>query len=117
MMPKYGDDEDMLNEALKGAGAGGISPPVMYKKRYPGQTRPLPSDEESIMESNKDRQDREAKEFAKKVIKGLVGGPTGLAAEAISRKVSPYAKGGKVKSASSRADGIAKRGKTRGRFV
>jgi len=32
-------------------------------------------------------------------------------------KVAGYAKGGSVSSASKRADGIAQRGKTKGRFV
>lgn len=85
------------------------------RNRYPGQTRPLPSEEAS--EENKARQDETALNFAKQVAKGVLGGSgaaAGYIAEGIKGK---YAKGGKVKSASKRADGCAQRGKTRGRIV
>jgi hypothetical protein len=47
--------------------------------------------------------------------RGKQGGPT---AKELSRpKSNNYAKGGKVSGASKRADGIAQRGKTKGRYV
>lgn len=74
----------------------------------------LPSDDAS--ESNKERQNKKAMEAAR--LMGMIaGGPTGSIAEAAARKATGYAKGGKVGSASKRADGCAIKGKTRGRIV
>lgn len=50
----------------------------------------------------------------------LGGGSGGASAGSLLREMNPqklYKKGGAVKSASSRADGIAQRGKTRGKIV
>jgi len=47
--------------------------------------------------------------------RGKRGGPT--AKELSKPKSKQYAKGGKVSSASNRADGIAQRGKTKGRYL
>ena len=91
----------------------GIGP--YQRGRYPNQTRPLPSEEAS--EDNKERQDEAALNFAKRIAKGVLGG-SGAAASYIAEGIKgKYAKGGKVKSASSRADGIAQRGKTRGKYI
>jgi hypothetical protein len=43
--------------------------------------------------------------------------PDRVMGKAKGGKVAGYAKGGSVSSASKRADGIAQRGKTKGRFV
>ena len=94
--------------------AKGISP-YKSKERYPGQTKPLPSEEAS--ESNKERQDAAAKEFARQVARSVIGGPAGISDYIGAGIAGRYKKGGKVKSASARADGCAQRGKTRGKIV
>lgn len=111
-MAKY-DEFDFTN-AAQGAGLEELAS-RSFKKRYPGQSSPLPSD--SASEDNKKRQDEEAKNLAKKVAKGIIAGPAGVAAEETVRRMKPYAKGGKVSSASKRADGCAIKGKTRGRMI
>lgn len=90
-----------------------------WKKRYPGQTKPLPGDEPD-MEFNKDRQDYEMKKALANIAKGVIGGPAGIAGEAAAeaiKRARGMKKGGKVSSASKRADGCAQRGKTRGRII
>jgi hypothetical protein len=53
----------------------------------------------------------------------VAGGPPGSLVPGVPRqyakggKIKGYAKGGKVSSASKRADGIAMKGKTKGKFV
>lgn len=110
-MAKY--DESDLMDAAQGAGLEELAS-RSFKKRYPGQSRPLPSD--SASEDNKKRQDEEALNIAKRIAKGLAS-PGGIAAEEAARRMKPYAKGGKVSSASKRADGCAIKGKTRGRMI
>lgn len=78
----------------------------------------LPSD--TALESNKERQDKEMfgalTSYGKALIPGNLG-PTILEQVKKRRDVSGMKKGGKVSSASKRADGIAQRGKTRGKMV
>ena len=78
----------------------------------------LPSD--LALESNKERQDKEMRDaltgYAKALIPGNLG-PTMSEAIRKRRDVSGMKKGGKVSSASKRADGIAQRGKTRGKIL
>jgi hypothetical protein len=50
-------------------------------------------------------------------IKGVAGAPSPGMTMKKGGKVKGYAKGGVVGSASKRADGVAQRGKTRGRFI
>ena len=136
-MAKY--DESDLMDAAQGAGLEELAS-RSFKKRYPGQSRPLPSD--SASEDNKKRQDEEAVSVAKRIAKGLIAGPVGVAAEEALKRPPKYdsvmgpdgrfrvpehlkakggavkiAKGGKVSSASKRADGCAIKGKTRGRMI
>jgi hypothetical protein len=107
-----------MKDLEMGAMVGGLEDIVGMKgkKRYPGQTRPLPSDE--ALESNKERQDREARDVAKRIMKGIIAPGASVAEEAMRRMPrDSYAQGGKVSSASKRADGCAIKGKTRGRMV
>lgn len=50
-------------------------------------------------------------------MKGIAGAPSPGMTMKKGGKVKGYAKGGVVGSASKRADGVAQRGKTRGRFI
>lgn len=114
-MPKY--DDDMMEEEMRKAPRKFEIPDRLKSDRIPN----LPSD--TALESNKARQDEEAMSFAKRIAKGILGGPAGigadLAADAMKRvpKVPKFKGGGKVSSASKRADGIAQRGKTRGKII
>ena len=76
------------------------------------------------MASDEYPEDKEITIFSDEIHPGgnRYAGPNASKAGAGRGKVNPvkgkdYAKGGKVSSASSRADGIAKRGKTKGRMV
>ena len=122
-MAKY--DDDMMEEETKRL------PKEFSKKfRIPENLRNdeskripnLPSD--TALESNKERQDSEMisalTKFGRAMLPGQLG-PT-IAEEIAKRresklKVPNFKKGGKVSSASKRADGIAQRGKTRGRMI
>jgi len=88
--------ERLLGQSEAGAGRGKVNPKTIAEmedeKRSPAE--------------------REARQMLK-------DRAAAKAAEAAFNKAmpSPYAKGGSVSSASRRADGIAQRGKTKGRFV
>jgi hypothetical protein len=62
---------------------------------------------------NPDRKTKEEEKYAPFIEEAMRGSKTPLPSELIQK----YNKGGKVGSASKRADGIAKRGKTRGKLV
>jgi hypothetical protein len=66
----------------------------------------------------KDRRDMATHNYYKGFNKPLFGGKEGLPIPGMKKggKVKKYASGGSVSSASKRADGIAQRGKTRGRM-
>jgi len=121
-MAKY--DDDMMIEGIQR-----LPKEVPEKFRIPKRLRGnesdripnLPSD--TALESNKERQDAEMisalTKFGRAMLPGQLG-PT--IADEIKNRRKPellrrFKKGGKVSSASKRADGIAQRGKTKGRFV
>jgi len=102
----------------------------MPKKAYSPEsqdvTEPLPGMMDPISRARQDRVSRDLNERAMKSrTKTLADyGPAGLGDETgpletrdLRKKVMKKAKGGKVSSASKRADGCAIRGKTRGRMV
>ena len=115
-MAKY-DDEMMDLEEMKKSLRKFEIPERLRSNRIPN----LPSD--TALESNKERQDQEMisalTKFGRAMLPGQLG-PT-IADEIKNRRkpelLPKLKKGGKVGSASKRADGIAQRGKTRGRIV
>ena len=113
-MPKY--DDDMMEEEMRKAPRKFEIPDRLKSDRIPN----LPSD--TALESNKERQDAEMINALTKFGRAMVPGQLGpTIAEEIKKrrglKVPEFKKGGKVSSASKRADGIAQRGKTRGRII
>ena len=114
-MAKY-DDEMMDLEEMKKSLKKFETPERLRSNRIPN----LPSD--TALESNKERQDAEMINALTKFGRAMVPGQLGpTIAEEIKKrrglKVPEFKKGGKVSSASKRADGIAQRGKTRGRII
>jgi hypothetical protein len=114
-MAKYQEEEmEQMQKVLK---------PYGTSDRIPN----LPSD--TALESNKVRQDKAMRNALEKIGMAISpGAAAGIAtAEALRNRKKRLTegestsdgmkKGGKVSSASKRADGIAQRGKTRGRFV
>ena len=114
-MAKY--DDEMMEEEMKKPLKKFEIPERLRSNRIPN----LPSD--TALESNKERQDQEMisalTKFGRAMLPGQLG-PT-IADEIKNRRkpelLPKLKKGGKVGSASKRADGIAQRGKTRGRIV
>ena len=104
---------------------------VAYRKQpdYVGYEDYTPSGRAALREYNKEAQD--AKDYVKRKRSPPYSLSAAKKAQAVQRETAAeikretrstvpegrYAKGGKVSSASKRADGIAQRGKTRGRFV
>lgn len=117
-MAKY--DDDMMEEEIKRLQKEALKVPS-FEGRKSNRIPNLPSD--TALESNKERQDAEMisalTKFGRAMLPGQLG-PT--IADEIKNRRKPellrrFKKGGKVSSASTRADGIAQRGKTRGRMI
>lgn len=105
MTNPYETDEEKKNRLSAqltnvdiGQGGAGASGRVSYK---------MPLDKESDIEAYADLEARKRKGEKMSFASPMIG-------LGYTRR---FKQGGKVKSASSRADGIAKRGKTRGKFV
>ena len=115
-LPRF--DDEMMEEDMRKAPRRLQVPDRTKSDRVPN----LPSD--TALESNKERQDADMMNVIKNIGKALVPG-VGAAMPAIAEeikkrrglKVPEFKKGGKVSSASKRADGCAQRGKTRGRMI
>ena len=97
------------DQLLEGGGGGGGF------RSIPSSTlNPRPTGSRSSKDY-KEKADRES-EFSGEMSFGSPRGRSSDSSDRTPRMSDDYAKGGKVSSASSRADGIAKRGKTRGRM-
>ena len=120
-MDKY--DDDMMEEETKRLTKEELKPLRSFGQgRKSDRISNLPSD--TALESNKERQDAEMLGALTKFSKFMPYGQLGSAMiEEIAKrreskpKVPNFKKGGKVSSASKRADGIAQRGKTKGRMI
>ena len=95
-----GDISNRLQRAVTGVGVYGteLSPGSMQARQAAAGNRYKPEFEEALDSSKAKRAGREAAAEERREARGMK-------------------KGGKVSSASARADGIAQRGKTRGRMV
>jgi hypothetical protein len=103
--PKRGDDLTPLEGG--GGGGGGRSGGKYTFDRITGSRS---------AKDHKEKADRES-EFSGEISFGSPRGRSSDSSDRTPRMSDDYAKGGKVSSASSRADGCAVKGKTKGRFV